>query len=40
MKSAWNSSLATGVGLVDTEHQEIFRQAALLNQAMSEGKGK
>jgi hemerythrin len=39
MQSAWNPSLATGVDQVDREHQEIFRQTALLNQAMSEGKG-
>lgn len=39
MQSAWNPSLATGVDHVDREHQEIFRQAALLNQAMTEGKG-
>jgi hemerythrin len=40
MNSAWNPALATGVGLVDTEHQEIFRQAAVLHQAMSDGKGR
>jgi hemerythrin len=40
MKSAWDPALATGVNLVDNEHKEIFRQAALLHQAMSEGKGR
>jgi hemerythrin len=39
MQSAWNPSLLTGVDQVDREHQEIFWQAALLNQAVSEGKG-
>jgi hemerythrin len=40
MLSAWNPSLATKVVLVDNEHQEIFRQAAMLNQAMIDGKGR
>jgi hemerythrin len=40
MNSAWTPALATGVNQVDTEHIEIFRQAALLRQAMTEGKGR
>jgi hemerythrin len=40
MQSAWNPSLSTGVNLVDTEHKEIFRQAALLHQAMADGQGR
>jgi hemerythrin len=40
MQTAWTPTLATGVNSVDTEHQEIFRQAALLSQAMTEGKGR
>jgi hemerythrin len=40
MQTAWNSSLATGVNTVDTEHQEIFRQVAMMNQAMIDGKGQ
>jgi hemerythrin len=39
MQSAWTPSLATKVVLVDNEHQEIFRQAAMLNQSMTDGKG-
>jgi hemerythrin len=40
MQTGWNASLATGINLVDNEHQEIFRQAALMSDAMREGKGK
>lgn len=40
MQSAWNPTLSTGVKSVDAEHQEIFRQAGLLHQAMMEGKGR
>jgi hemerythrin len=40
MQTAWNPSLATGINTVDREHQEIFRQAALLTAAMKEGKGR
>ena len=40
MQTAWNPSLATGVNTVDTEHQEIFRQVATMNQAMIDGKGQ
>jgi hemerythrin-like metal-binding protein len=40
MQSAWNPSLAVGVSTVDNEHQEIFRQVALMHQAMADGKGQ
>jgi hemerythrin len=32
--------MGTNVVIVDNEHKEIFRQAAMLHQAMSDGKGR
>ena len=40
MHVEWSESLATGVPEVDEQHKELIRQLNLLNDAMSEGKGK
>jgi hemerythrin len=40
MLSGWDPSMATGVPQVDNEHQEWFRQAGRLNQALRDGKGR
>jgi hemerythrin len=40
MSTGWDPSMATSVPQVDSEHQEWFRQADRLNQALMEGKGR
>jgi hemerythrin len=40
MLKGWDSSMATGVQLVDSEHQGWFAQADRLNQALQDGKGR
>ena len=39
MAAIWDESLATGSASVDHQHQELFRQAAALTNAMKQGKG-
>ena len=36
----WDKSLATGSANVDHQHQELFRQAAALSNAMKQGRGR
>ncbi len=40
MAVAWNESLATGILTVDQQHRDLFRQVALLGEAMKKGKGR
>ena len=40
MAATWDESLATGSAAVDLQHQELFRQAAALSNAMQQGKGR
>jgi len=40
MAATWDDSLATGSASVDLQHQELFRQAAALSNAMKQGKGR
>ncbi len=36
----WDPALRTGVGQVDDEHQELFRQADAILEAMKSGRGR
>ena len=40
MTFTWDKSLATGSANVDHQHQELFRQAAALSNAMKQGRGR
>ncbi len=40
MPIVWDDSLRTGVHLVDSQHQELFRQINGLHEAMTLGKGR
>lgn len=40
MAITWDLTMATGVRSVDDQHKELFRQVAILGDAMSQGKGR
>ena len=40
MALTWDKSLAVGVKIIDTQHQELFRQVNALLEAMMKGQGK
>ena len=40
MAISWNSTMATGLNNIDSQHRELFRQVDLLIAAMSQGKGR
>jgi len=40
MALTWDKSLAVGVKMIDTQHQELFRQVNALLEAMMKGQGK
>ena len=40
MSVEWNEDLATGIGVIDNQHKEIFRRINALIDACKSGKGK
>jgi hemerythrin len=40
MSIKWTSDLATGIAIIDKQHQELFVKVNNLIEAMSKGKGK
>jgi len=40
MPASWTQAMATGVNEVDNQHKELFRQLALLSDAMKSGQGR